>query len=213
MKPAHILHKILLDWPSSVIQDRDLAAAMIGRDQARYDLVKLALRQKKLIRLKRGVYLIQPPYQRKLPEPAVVANILYGPSFISFHSALSIQGLIPEGVMTVTSACSRRSTEIDTSLGSFSYTRVPKKEFLLGVKRQESGKESYFLASPWRAVADFEYVYKRKWMNFQSMCEDLRIEAEDLKTRELETLKLLALRYPSSRVRRLLGIISRSLAQ
>ncbi len=59
-------------------------------------------------KLRRGYYLFA---DTPLDEPALslIANRLYAPSYVSFESALSRHGLIPEGVYAVTSASTRKT--------------------------------------------------------------------------------------------------------
>lgn len=198
------LHQILLQWPSVIIRDQDLASKLPGDDQTRYDLVGRALRNKVLVRLKRGIYLISPPYQKYLPNAFEIAQTLYGPSYISFESALSHHGLIPEAVYTTTSACLRRSNTVKTSLGQFQYLHVSQEEFMLGVKRVQDVDSIYLLATPWKAIADLCYIQKKEWKSFSDMCEDLRIEKEDLQNKDLEVLEQLIQKYGSKHVQKIL---------
>lgn len=200
-----VLHQLLLDWPSVIIRDQDIASKVLGNNQTRYDLVGRALKAKILSRLKRGIYLILPPYQKYLPNPFEIAQTLYGPSYISFESALSYYGLIPEAVYATTSACLKRTKMINTSLGSYQYHHVQAPEFMLGVKRVEEKNSVYFLASPWKALADLCYVQKKNWKSFSDLCEDLRIETEDLQGKEQELLEELCQKYDSAHVRRILN--------
>lgn len=198
-----LLH-LLLEWPSAIIKDHDLASKLPGDDQTRYDVVSRALKAKVLARLKRGIYLILPPYQKHLPSAFEIAQTLYGPSYVSFESALSHYGLIPEAVYATTSACLKRSNTIKTPLGQFQYLRTPSEEFTLGVKRIQEAQAIYFLATPWKAIADLCYIQKKQWENFSDMCEDLRIEKEDLHGKNLEILEELTQKYGSAHVRKIL---------
>lgn len=203
MTKEALLH-LLLEWPSVVIRDQDLASKLPGDPQIRYDVVGRALRDKVLMRLKRGIYLIAPPYQKYLPNSFEIAQTLYGPSYISFESALSQHGLIPEAVYATTSACMKRSNQIKNPLGQFQYLHVPPEEFMLGVQRIEDTHVVYFLASPWRAIADLCYIQKKQWKSFSDMCEDLRIEKDDLQYKDLELLEALTEKYGSAHVRKIL---------
>lgn len=61
------------------------------------DKINEWVRQGQLIPLKRGLYL--PSEQGKITaEPFVMANMLYGPSYVSSETALAFQGLMPERV-------------------------------------------------------------------------------------------------------------------
>jgi predicted transcriptional regulator of viral defense system len=54
------------------------------------------------------------PYSREL-----LANLMYGPTFISLESALAFYGLIPERVEAMLSVTTGRSREFDTPVGRF----------------------------------------------------------------------------------------------
>ena len=51
-----------------------------------------------IIRLKRGLYVINPEYSGKTLSSELIANHLYAPSYISMSTALRYYGLIPEAV-------------------------------------------------------------------------------------------------------------------
>ena len=55
----------------------------------------------KLIRLKRGLYVVSPDESGKLLSTELIGNHIYGPSYISMESALRYYGLIPESVHIV----------------------------------------------------------------------------------------------------------------
>jgi predicted transcriptional regulator of viral defense system len=52
----------------------------------------------KIIRLKRGMYVVSPKVTRQLLSVELIANHIYGPSYVSMESALRYYGLIPEQV-------------------------------------------------------------------------------------------------------------------
>ena len=62
--------------------------------------ISLEVKKGNLIRIKRGLFTDNLEIDKK-----VIANLCYGPSYISFEYALSYYGLIPEYVSTITSAC------------------------------------------------------------------------------------------------------------
>ena len=51
-----------------------------------------------IIRLKRGLYVLNPELSGKMLSTELIANHLYAPSYISMSSALRYYGLIPEAV-------------------------------------------------------------------------------------------------------------------
>jgi hypothetical protein len=198
------LHKLLMEWKHPVITSSDIAAVLPNRLDKRYSLVKRLLAKSTLIQLKKGIYLVGKPYNQSLAEPFAIAPLLYAPSHISFESALSHHGWIPEAVYATTSATSKRKKEFLTPVGRFTYNHVPIGNFYLGVQLMESAESSYFLAEPWRAIADICYQRRMGWPNAASLSEDLRIESEDMKASDLNTLKALSEHYLSKRVRKTL---------
>ena len=60
-----------------------------------------------IVRIKKGLYCFGEAFRR---EPIIrehLANMIYGPSYVSLEYALSYHGLIPERVETVTSVTTR----------------------------------------------------------------------------------------------------------
>ena len=61
----------------------------------------------RLLPLRRGMYAWPPAYRRVPLNPAVLANALLAPSYLSGAWALGFWGLIPEQVVTYTSVTAR----------------------------------------------------------------------------------------------------------
>lgn len=206
------LHQFLLRWHHPLLLERDLIALFPQHPQRRHEVLRLAQKHGVLLRLRRGIYLIQRPYQQDLPSRLEISHRLYGPSHVSLESALSFHQWIPEAVYATTCATTKRSLSFNTPLGFFDYGRVPTKEFFLGVQRLEPGAHrALLIASPWRALADYIYARKRHWNGVSELSEDLRIEEEELVASDRELLKELSLYYPSMRVRNLLQKFLREL--
>ena len=162
-------------------------------------MVKRALKAGLLIRLRRGLYLIA--ISPLFVEVFELALPIYRPSFVSLESALSYYGWIPEAVYTTTCVSTKRAKEFNTTFGIFSYKRVPEKQFYTGVNRVEIEKGVFFVATPWRALADFIYTRRKSWKNLTEIEADLRIDRESFIKSDKKMLKLLVERYPSKRVR------------
>ena len=60
----------------------------------------------KIIRLKKGLYVVAPAESRVALSTELIANHLYSPSYVSMSSALRYYGLIPEEVYTTQSILS-----------------------------------------------------------------------------------------------------------
>ena len=138
-----------------------------------------------LIRLRRGLYVADPSVSNQEISRELVANNLYGPSYVSCQSALSYHGLIPERVNAVTSATIGRARSYTNPLGLFEYITVPRAYFHIGIEQVIVENEYAFLiASPEKALCDL--IVTTSGLRFQSaraareyMLYDLRIDLEE----------------------------------
>ncbi len=194
----------LLSWKKSYVRDADLQVFFQDQHQKRYDAVKYAIRNGFLKPIRRGLYLIKFPHQAPEYEPFELAQVIYGPSYISLESALSYHGWIPEAVYSNTSATARRTKKFKTAIGLYSYHHTPERMFYQHVERIESAKNIFLMASPWKALADYIYVHKKDWDSLQNMYHDIRIEEEDIQASNLTCLKSLSEDYQSKRVQAVL---------
>ena len=176
-----------------------------GSPNRQFQLIKRALRAGETVRIHRGLYCLAERYLRQKLNPLVLAQRIYGPSYISLETALSYHGWIPEAVYAVTSVSLDRSREFDTPLGRFSFTRVPQETFYAEASRVE--KEvggSFLMASPLKALADYVYVHKRDWRSARPVIESLRVDESNLESIDSEAFDRLVGNYSSRRVQRFL---------
>jgi predicted transcriptional regulator of viral defense system len=112
----------------------------------------------RLYQLRRGLYALAPPFQKRRPHPFLVANRLVRGSYVSLHSALAHYGLIPEYVPLTTSVTTGRPGLWDTPLGRYDYRHV--RTDLLGGYRRTTLPEDQeaFLATPEKALLDLVYL-------------------------------------------------------
>jgi len=122
--------------------------------QPRAKITKL-LKKGVIIRVKKGIYVFGEPYRRKPVSREILANLIYGPSYISLDYALQWHGLIPEAVHTVTSVTSGRSRTFTTPFGTFSYRHIALKAFQIGMDRVPiDDNRAFLIATPEKALAD-----------------------------------------------------------
>lgn len=199
--------QILLDWPKPYIFGTDLCHLLDKSPDSRHSIVKRAVKDGLLLPLRRDLYLIN--RQHSPIDSFEVSSILYGPSYISFESALDYHGWIPEAVRSTTCASSKRSKEFKTALGFFTYEHVPITAFALGIGQHQKGDITLFIANPWKALADIIYVRKRVWLTLNDLSEDLRIDPEHFKDFDLSLLTDLITNYPSNRVKQTLHALQK----
>ena len=73
----------------------DVIAGEFGDYSAVLAKIAALVDEGSLVRIKRGLYCLSPKISGHDLDSRVVANALYGPSYVSFETALSMYGLIP----------------------------------------------------------------------------------------------------------------------
>lgn len=108
------------------------------------------LKSGEIVRVKKGIYIRGSGYSR-----FVLANMIYGPSYISLESALAHYGLIPERIEATTSVSTKRHRIFDTPVGRFEYEVIPVRCFAVGLRYEKFDAQSgYRIAAPEKALAD-----------------------------------------------------------
>lgn len=202
--------EILLSWPRPYISGIDLHYLLDKSADSRQAIIKRAIHKGYLIPIRRDLYLIK--NSKNSPVNAFeIATIIYGPSYISFESALSYHGWIPEAVRTTTCASVKRAKEFETPIGIFSYEHIPIKAFSFGVEQHLQDNLTLFIASPVKALADLIYARKRTWGSIDDLSEDLRIEIDSFRSSDRKLLREFSENYPSPRVKNTLDILLKGL--
>ena len=132
----------------------DVIAGELGDYSAVLAKIAALVDEGSLVRIKRGMYCLSPRISGREFDFRVISNVLYSPSYVSFETALSMYGLIPERVDESISACVKRAKRFATPLGAFSYRSVPENWFSIGVRTMDSGNGSFLVASPEKALGD-----------------------------------------------------------
>jgi len=98
------------------------------------DKITKLLRDNTIIRVKKGLYLHNREHIRGLPVKELLANLIYGPSYISLQFALSSYGMIPEVALQVSSVTLKKTKRYRTPVGEFIYSSVPRPYYLTGIE-------------------------------------------------------------------------------
>lgn len=178
------------------------------------DRITRLLRQGVIIRVKKGLYVFGEAERRVPIHREILANLIYGPSYVSLEYALQHHGLIPERVEAVTSVTVSRSREFTTPLGRFTYRAVPLAAFRSGVERVEVELgRAYLLAVPEKALADKLQADKAALRNQREIRtyleEDLRIDPAAIRSLRADLLRDYAERYRSRKIRLLASVVAR----
>jgi hypothetical protein len=158
-----------------------------------------------LTRVKKGVYIFGKNFSRRPYSSEVLANIIYGPSYVSLEWACQYYRLIPEKVTTVTSVTIQRSKRYQTPLGLFTYDHLPISVFSVGVTLISfSDTQKALVATKEKALTDLLVLRRGRFSSHRHFKEvlfdDLRVEEEDIQGLNLELLKEIYQSRPHSAV-------------
>jgi predicted transcriptional regulator of viral defense system len=156
--------------------------AVLGEYRYPGNKVSQMEKNQELIRLKKGLFVVSPELNRLTISRELIANHLYGPSYISFESALAFYKLIPERVHTVRSMTLKRSRSFSTPLGDFDYISAHQEYYQIGIRQEiVNDRYAYLIASPEKAICDM--IMTTPGLRLQSVKamqiyleEDLRID-------------------------------------
>ncbi len=120
----------------------------------------------------------------------LAANLIYAPSYVSLHTALSWYNLIPEMIAPTTSVSTRKTNRFSTPIGEFDYHRIKPELFGFGYlledmdsyKGERNNSRKIMVATPQKAILDFFYIN-----NFYSSEKDM----EDLRLNDIELRKII----------------------
>lgn len=157
------------------------------------------LKKSEIIRVKKGLYVFGPKLAREPYSKETLANLIYGPSYISLEYALSFYGLIPERVETLTSITNKRKKLFKTPVGIFSYRYINPSIYSYGITLHVVDKyHSILIATKEKAISDMLYFCKRMSDEVQIkkyLFEDLRLDREETISFNLRNVKKLAELY------------------
>lgn len=127
----------------------------------------------------RGFYIFS---ELEINEPTlfVIANRVYEPSYISLEMALSFYGLIPEGVYSITSVGTKKTSDFRTGIANFSYKKI-KPSLFFGYTLIEDGSHIYKMAELEKAILD--YLYYNPRIKTRDDFSGVRLNKQELKKR------------------------------
>ena len=144
----------------------------------------------KIIRLKKGLYVVAPSVSGVALSTELIANHLYAPSYISMSSALRYYGLIPEAVYTTQSMTVKHSRSFDTPVGRFDYLFINREAFHIGVTSISKQRYTFLMATPEKALCDLiansSLVNLRYLKDVEAYLEqDIRMNIDELRKMNL----------------------------
>jgi len=169
------------------------------------DKITRLLTEGSIIRIKKGLYCFSEVFRKTIITREYLANLIYGPSYVSLQYALSYYGLIPERVEIVTSVTTGRNRRFETSFGIFTYKHLGLHRYSSGALIDTSGDTSYLIASPEKALIDTIWMDKR--FNCRSIAgfsdyifDDLRIDRDLFSGLNPRLIHKIAASFKSSKI-------------
>ena len=194
-----MLNTLIRDCLNEVF-DYGFLMAHLKNFKAPHRKITTLLQSGAIIRIKKGLYIVGDEYRRNPIHRGLLANLLFGPSYVSCEYALSYYGFIPERVIAVTSMTVKRKKKFNTPVGAFSYDHIHPKYFAIGVNWQFLDNQTHFLiASPEKALVDTIQKYrnlKTKKEVREHLLDNMRIDAENLQKLDMNVLQEIKYNYP-----------------
>jgi len=193
---------------------QSLLGALRGYERPR-DKITALFRRGVIVRVKKGIYVFGQRYARRPFSREVLANMIYGPSYVSLEYALHYHSLIPERVEAVTSVSVGRNRRFATPVGLFLYRTAPLKAYQIGIDQAEVDGRPFLIATPEKALCD--KIYNDRGTGIRSQTEmreylfaSLRIDPESLKRLDADVAGDVGERYRSRKIRLLSNLIRSS---
>ena len=181
-----------------------------------------SLSKKGLIKpIKQGVYLVSEELGFRPYSKEILANLIYGPSYISLETALSNYGFIPERVNTTQSISIGRGKSFATPVGDFEYHQIKDSLYPLGVTLKEIFKGVFcHHATPEKALLDFVYIKETKGdfrspkEYFDYLVESYRFDLDAIAEQiSLQKLQSFSSQYPFQNVKWFADELTRKLVK
>ena len=197
------------------VEEFDYLALLSGLQGYAYPRDKITELLKKgiIIRVKKGFYIFGKRQERRPFSREILANMIYGPSYVSLEYALHYHGLIPERVETLTSVTSGRGRRFSTPVGLFTYHSIPMAAYSPGITRIElEGGRSFLIATPEKALSDKIYTDHGTGLHTRTEMKDylvdsLRIDSDALVGLDVDKVGLIADHYRSRKIRLLIPFV------
>ena len=163
------------------------------------------VRHGELLRVHKGLYAVAPELRQNPLSLEILANRVFGPSYLSLEYALSWYSMIPERVTELTSVCLGRSRSFSTPVGVFSYASIKKEAYAegFGLIDLPDGR-TFLMATREKALVDMVEVRRnitlrsRKDME-ERLIDDLRIEEATLLDLKVERVEHFAALYGTAK--------------
>lgn len=173
---------------------RQLMISLLKEYKRPNDKISELIKSGDLTSIKNGLYIPGKRSKVPVPEPFLIANHLWGPSYVSFESALSFWGFIPERVFEISSVTVKITKRYKTSAGRFTYRHAELPYYSYGIiNTRLTEKQRVLIACPEKAICDkiamtpgVQLRSPKQVIEF--LVEDLRIDTDKIQELGVEMI-------------------------
>jgi predicted transcriptional regulator of viral defense system len=153
-----------------------------------------------VIKLKRGLYILNVKDRKIHPSRIFIANALYSPSYVSNEYGLSYYSLIPEMVVDPTSVTTKKTNKFANATGTFHYQHLKDELFFGFIKVEDENGFPVLIAEPEKAILDFFYFNQKEFNNKEKEIFALSYRFQNLERLKKRKLKNFAKRFNNKAV-------------
>ena len=126
-----------------------------------------------IVKLRRGIYLLNEDDRKIKPNEIFLANQLYTHSYVSLEYALDYYGLLNKKPTAVTSVTIKKTAQFTNSEGRFLYKHIKPEAFQGFEIHKDKHGLIYRLAYPEKALVDFIYLNQNQkdFSNHYEVCK------------------------------------------
>lgn len=165
-------------------------------DNVRRCQMRRAMKNNEIVKLQRGLYTLERTYRKHPIDTMALSQKIDPNSYVSMMSALRNYNWIPEAVYRCTCVTKGKSKNINEPLVYFSFRNIKQKDYSKGVRKVNYFGESFYQATPLKALADYISWIGYEWNSVEPLIESLRIEEESLAELKSEDFDELQGNYP-----------------
>lgn len=170
-------------------------------------------KQKKLFKVVKGLY-----ETNQNVSPILLSSAICGPSYISFETALSFWGLIPERVEAVMAATfeKNRTKRFETDFGLFLYRDIPRSAYPYEVYIKDEDGRAFLIAGKEKCLCDTLYresPLKSEKQLRSFLFENLRIDEAEFESSNLKLICDLCDLYKSTNLQLLKSYLQKKLTK
>lgn len=192
---------------------QNLKLCFKGSDFSFNEKIKRALKNERILELKRGLYTTNLYYLKENDKSGFkefVASKLRFPSYLSLEYVLTKYNLLTEATYPLTSITLKTTRTYQNFLGSYQYSNI-KKDLYFGFEECSFGSNKYFIADKSKALFDFFYLKKNLGNLKKEILENLRINWDNFSKSDFNLFKNYVLRSNSKKMENILKILEKNI--